>query len=113
MKKWLALVKLIGPLIVATVRPELGPVATDIVDAITEAEHIKGAPGSQKLAHVIRVADEAVSAAKGAGAQIDVASTHDAVVEATEAVVAVANAVERSKALPKPAPPTPSTPPAA
>lgn len=68
MKKWLALAKLLAPIIITSVKPELAPIVGEVTDAIVEAEQIKGATGPQKLEHVTKIAintAKTINVAKG------------------------------------------------
>jgi hypothetical protein len=49
MNKWLGLLKLLGPAIIATVVPHGDLIAPLVVHGIEEAEKMKGATGSEKL----------------------------------------------------------------
>ena len=93
--KWLQILRILGPMVIISVRPELTPIIGDIINAIAEAEAMVGANGNQKLVHVIRIADHAVAAANKAGHHIDPISAHTAVTEVVQAIIAVANLLGR------------------
>jgi hypothetical protein len=67
--KWFALVKMLAPIILTTVRPELAPIADKITDGIEEAEKLKEAGTiKDKLKHVQLIASNAadsINIAKG------------------------------------------------
>jgi len=95
MNKWLALVKLLAPIILTTVKPELAPIAGNITDAIGEAEQIKGATGQEKLAHVKNIAvstANSINTAKGKTV-IDPTSLTGAIDQSVSTVVSVVNLI--------------------
>lgn len=87
MSKWLTILKVLGPAIIATTVPGGALIAPLIVTAIAEAEKIRGASGPEKKAAVIelvkvgvagvnaaskgKVTIDPVAAAKTASAAID------------------------------------------
>lgn len=97
MKKWLALAKVLGPIILTTVKPELAPITGTITDAITEAEQIPGAKGADKLQHVKNIAIGAAGAVNTARGKevIDVKTLNTAVESATNTVVEVVNLLHK------------------
>lgn len=98
--KWLALVKMLAPIILASVKPELAPIGQEITDAIGEAEQIKGKSGPEKLEHVKNIAKgaaRAVNTAKGKEV-IDPANLDAAITAGVNTVVEVANVVTKSSA---------------
>lgn len=101
--RWLEILKSIGPMIIATTVPNGALIAPAIVQAIQEAESIKGATGQQKLAHVVNIATSAAQIAKASGVKIDPADVQHAASAAISATVDVVNIIDKAK--------TPTTPP--
>lgn len=97
MKKWLSLVKLLAPIILTTVKPELGPIAGEITEAINEAEQIKGANGPEKLQHVKNIANNAANAINTAKNKevVDKATLNKAIEDGVNTVVAVTNLIQK------------------
>lgn len=96
--KWLDLVKLLAPIIIGTVKPELVPISAKITAAIDSAEQIKGASGADKLKHVQEIADAAadsLNAVKG-HVVLDKTKLDETVSEAVNAVVAATNIVVKN-----------------
>jgi len=65
---WKQIVQIIGPLVITLIAPKLQPVATDIVNGITQVEDIKGATGPvkrQKVQNITALAVDAVNSAQG------------------------------------------------
>lgn len=89
MPGWLRILSTVG--LAALAASPLAPIAVPVGIAIAEAEKIKGATGSEKLAHVLGIAKQAATAAQGMGVNID-----PAVVEAAGAK-AISTAVDVSK----------------
>lgn len=95
--KFLAVVRQIGPVVLAAV-PGGDKIPADliptIVDAVGEAEQIKGATGAEKKAHVMAVVAAGVKTANATGkvtldaAEVEAIASHgvDAVVGATKVV---------------------------
>lgn len=93
--KWLALVKLLAPIIITSIKPQLGPIVSEVTDAITEAEEFIDAKGPAKLGHVKNIAEKAadlVNATTGKEIvdKVDLGSAIDSTVET---VVKVANLI--------------------
>lgn len=106
MPKWLDILKQIGPMVIATTVPNGALIAPAIVQAIQEAEAIKGATGPQKLARVVNIATSAAQIAKSSGVKIDPADVQRAATAAISATVDVVNIIDKAKA----PSPTTSTP---
>ena len=97
MNKWLELVKLLAPIIVASTVPGgavLGPL---IAHGISEAEKMKGATGSEKKAHVLNLVSDGVAGINTAKGQevLDPSATVDAASKAIDTTVAVVNLVNQ------------------
>lgn len=104
MKKWLGLVKVLAPIILTSVRPELAPIAGEISDAIEEAEQIKGARGPEKLQHVKNIANSAADVVNSAKKKevINKEELNKAVENAVNTVVNAVNIVNKSAEAQKP-----------
>src|SRR3990167_9961035 len=92
---WLNLLKLLAPIIIPTIKPELASIADPIISAITEAEGLKNSKGSEKLKHVQVLANNAadiINIAKGSEV-VDKANLDDAVDGAIKTTIAVVNLV--------------------
>lgn len=97
---WKQLVAVLGPLVLANVKhgDKIAPLVPTIVHGITEAEGIKGATGAEKKAHVLIIANDAVTAinsVKGATV-LDPIEMHDAVAHGIDTVVATVNLVHKA-----------------
>lgn len=99
--RWLQLVKLLAPTIVAVAVPGVGPaLAAAIADGIAEAEQIPGASGADKKAHVlnlVRAGAGAVNAASEPDAlqQAQVDGLVSAVGSGIDTAVAVVNLIHQ------------------
>lgn len=97
--KWFHVIEKFAPMVIESVHPELGPIAGEIISAIQAAEKIKDAAGPDKLAYVVDTADKAIAVANKAGAHIDTATAHGAIINVTQAIVGVANTVKSASDL--------------
>jgi hypothetical protein len=97
MSKWLELLKVLGPVIIATTVPHGDLIAPAIVNAIAEAEQIKGATGPEKLAHVVAIASNTAQIAQTSGVNINPAAVAAATVEAINTTVAVINIIHEAQ----------------
>lgn len=98
-KKWLDLVKLFGPIILAQVKPEFAPIANEITEAIATAETIKGASGAEKLKAVQSIADNAadsINLAKGKTI-VNKDDLHAGIASGVATVVSGVNLVHRAQ----------------
>lgn len=88
-KKFALVVNMVGPQILTLVNPELAPIAGKITHAIVEAEAIAGASGVEKAMHVKNIAQDAVTSANLAGANINASAVEESIQEGIDTVVAV------------------------
>lgn len=88
-KKFAQVVNILGPQILGLVNPSLVPIAGKITHAIVEAEAIPGATGAQKALHVKNIAQDAVTSANLAGANIDAGAVDESIQEGIDTVIAV------------------------
>ena len=98
-KKWLDLVKLFGPIILAQVKPELAPIANEITEAIATAETIKGTSGVDKLKAVQSIADNAadsINLAKGKTV-VNKEDLHAGIASGVETVVSGVNLIHKAQ----------------
>lgn len=96
--KWFALVKLLAPIILTTVKPELAPIADKITDGIEEAEKMKDEGKLQdKLQHVQAIAKnaaETINTIKGKEV-VDKTSLDETVKAAVTATINAINIVNK------------------
>jgi len=98
---WLDLVKVIGPIIIGAKLPHGDKLAPIIVNEIQEAEALKNAKGSDKLAHVVNETNlvvDGINAAYGTE-KINKAAVNDVLADTVSAVVKGANVVKTSKTI--------------
>lgn len=100
MNKWLSLVKIVAPLVVAAVPggEKVAPFLPVLIQGIADAEQLAGAVGAEKKTHVIALVQDGVAAANLAKPnsvdEIDTIATASHVIDA---VVGVTNLVARTK----------------
>lgn len=104
LKKFLEVVRTVGPVILAAV-PGGEKIPTDlvttIVDAVGEAEQIKGSTGAEKKAHVMAVVAAGVKTANATGkVKLDADEVAAVASAGVDAVVGTVKVVEGAK--PKP-----------
>src|SRR5579859_6329969 len=87
------LAQMLAPMIITTLNPKLAPLAGAVAQGIAEAEQIPGAKGSDKLQHVLNIADQAAAGVNNAAGKqvVDPATLHEASTEAIDTTVAVLN----------------------
>lgn len=100
MSKWLELLKTLGPVVIAATVPHGAVIAPVIIQAIAEAEAIRGASGPDKLAHVVTIAGQAAEIAKEAGVKLEPSEVTAAATNAINATVGVVNIVHKAQAPP-------------
>jgi hypothetical protein len=100
MNKWLSLAKMLAPIVIGIVKPELSPISGKITDAITYAESIPNAKGMEKLKYVQGVAEDAAEVLNAAQGRvtIDTTNLHSAVEDSVNAVVHATNVVVKRPA---------------
>lgn len=96
--KWFALVKMLAPIILTAVKPELAPIADKITDSIEEAEQLKDAGTIQdKLKHVQSIASNAadtINTVKGKEV-VDKTNLDETVKNAVSTVISAINIVNK------------------
>lgn len=97
--KWLNLLKLLAPIVLTQVKPELAPIADEITEAIASAEQLHGSNGANKLKHVQDIADNAADVINTAKGKIVVDKTdlHDVIAHGVGTVVSTVNMVDKAK----------------
>jgi hypothetical protein len=97
-KKWLALLQIIAPIVLTVAGVPAGLVG-DIVAGIGAAEAIPGAVGAAKKASVVAVAQAALDATPTLSAD-QKANALDAVGEGIDTTIAIVNAVHKAPVTP-------------
>ena len=108
--KFLSIVKLIGPGVLASVPggEKIAPHVDTIVDAIGEAEQIKGASGAEKKARVLSIVQAGVTTANATGkVQLDPLEVQAIASDGIDAVIGTVHVIEGAKVVKFPPPPTP------
>lgn len=91
--KWLALIKLIAPIIISAKVPHGDTIAPLVVHGIEEAEALKVASGNGKLLHAENIVNIGIDAANTAGAKIDKTAVNGALSSGISTVIQVANLI--------------------
>ena len=99
---WLSLIAQFAPYILAAIPGVPKAIIPFVTAGIQAAETIPGAPGEQKLAAAVQIAQAGFSAAQAVGAHIDAPVINEALPAATTAVVQIVNAIQR-QGVPAPA----------
>lgn len=99
-RQWLNVLKTVG--LAALEASPLKPIAQKVTDAIAEAEQIKGASGTAKLAHVMNIAVDLAASAQKLGAHVDPALVRSVGEKAISTAVDVVNIVHDAHAVPEP-----------
>lgn len=93
-------VKLLAPIILARI-PQTAPIAGDIVDGLNEAEAIHDATGPGKLAHVLKIGQDAGHAVNAERPNtVDVRALTTTLTSAIETTFAVAKLMAASHGAP-------------
>jgi len=98
--KFLAVVAQVGPVVLAAVPggQKIGQVIPQIVDAIGEAEQIKGATGAEKKEHVLKVVRTAVGVANQTGkVKLDTAEVEAVAGAGVDAVIGTVHVIDGAK----------------
>lgn len=98
--KWLDLVKLLAPIVLANVKggDKIATVIPVVVQGIQEAEQIKGAKGPEKKDHVLNVTDAAVTALNATGkVKLDPQEVRATVSDGIDTVVQTVNLVHGAR----------------
>lgn len=98
--KWLNVVKLVAPIVLANVKggDKIAAVIPVITDGIAEAEQIKGASGADKKAHVLNVVQAGVAAANATGkVKLDPAEVQAIASGGIDTVVNTIHAIDGAK----------------
>ena len=96
-RKWFNVIKVLAPLIIGAVKPELAPITNDIVDGIEGAEELFE-KGSDKLKHVKEIANHSADVFNRVKGKeiVDKKELDNAVTKAVETVIAVTNMVDKA-----------------
>ena len=100
LKKFLAVVGQVGPVVLAAVPggEKIGAMIPKVVEAIGEAEKIKGASGAEKKRHVMNVVNTAVSIANTTGkVKLDAAEVAAVTSAGIDTVIATVKVIEQAK----------------
>ena len=100
LKKFLAVVGQVGPVILAAVPggEKIGAVIPKVVQAIGEAEQIKGASGAEKKQHVLNVVNTATAIANTTGkVKLDAAAVAAITSTGIDLVISTVKEIEKAK----------------
>jgi hypothetical protein len=100
LRKFLAVVAQVGPVVLAAVPggQKIGAIIPQVVDAIGEAEQIKGATGAEKKAHVLNVVRTAVNVANSSGrVKLDSAEVEAVASAGVDAVIGTVHVIDGAK----------------
>lgn len=100
MNKWAELARLLVPIIIGTVKPELAPLGTAIANTMGEAEEIFGdKSGTKKLEHVVKTVTAAVDITNAAAGRevVKPEEINSALVDGISTAVKVINIVKDAK----------------
>ncbi len=98
LSKFIAVVKVIAPAVLASVPggEKIAPLIPTITHAIEEAEAIKGS-GAEKKAHVLAIVKAGVETANATGkVALDPAEVHDIASTGIDTVIAAVHVVEKA-----------------
>ena len=105
--KFLSLVKLLGPAVLVSVPggEKIAPHVDTIVNAIGEAEQIKGASGAEKKARVLSIVQAGVKTANATGkVQLDPLEVQAIASDGIDAVIGTVHVIEGAKVVKAPPP---------
>lgn len=100
LSKFLNIVKVIAPLVLANVKggDKIGALIPTITDGIAEAEQIHGASGAEKKAHVLNIVKAGVETANATGkVTLDPAEVHEVASDGIDAVVGAIHVIDGAK----------------
>ena len=100
LRKFLAVVAQVGPVVMAAVPggEKIGQIIPKVVDAIGEAEQIRGATGAEKKAHVLNVVKGAVDALNTSGrVKLNPGEVEAIASQGIDTVVATVHVIEGAK----------------
>lgn len=100
LSKFLSLVRVLGPVVLASVPggEKIAPHIDTIVDAIGEAQQIKGATGAEKKAHVLAIVAAGVTEANASGkVHLEPAEAQAIASHGIDAVIGTVHVVEGAK----------------
>ena len=109
LSKWLNLVTLIAPVVLANVKggDRIASMVPVIVSGITEAEQIAGASGAEKKAHVLNIVQAGVTAANATGkVHLDAADVQAIAGGGIDTVINTLHAIDGATVVKASAPPS-------
>ena len=99
--KFLDIIKLVAPVILASVPKgdKIAPLVPVIANGIAEAEQIKGASGAEKKAHVLSIVDAGVTSVNATGKlHLDPSEVHEiGMPDRTAAMITILRSGARSR----------------
>lgn len=96
MSKWLTLIKMLAPIIIATTVPHGEMLATLVAKGIEQAESFKGKTGKEKLVIAQSLVDTGIAGINAAKpGTIDPTAVHSTVAEGISMVVNTANLLHK------------------
>lgn len=100
LRKFLEVVASVGPVVIAAIPggQKIAPIVPKVIEAIGEAEKIRGASGAAKKAHVLNVVRSSVDVANATGrVKLNPAEVEKIASESIDTVIATVHVIEGAK----------------